>query len=268
MSARRRTHWTRWRRLVQVSIALFYVVLPVLHVFDIRAVTGTLASVRIGGFDLTEPASALSGALASQTLTTTILIGIAPVVLLALAAGPVFCSWICPWGLISEGVDRLRSSLTGKKWSGETWRISRGPRWILLAGLVAVSAVSSLPLIALISAPRAITSLPLEIIYLNVISPVTAIVLLAVLGVEIFAPRRIWCRLLCPVGTTAALLRTPKTLTVRWEESRCACPRVALCHVRCQWGVDPRARDTFDSCTNCVACVEVCPHDALSLGTG
>jgi len=265
MTHRKQHVWTRWRRVVQFTVALFYLALPVLHLFDVRTVAGTLASLRIGSFDLTEPASALAGALASRTFTTTLLIGIAPVVLLALVAGPVFCSWVCPWGLISEGLDKVRNRIAPRKWTGETWRVSRWPRYVLLAVLVALSAAAALPLVALLSAPRAITSLPLEIIYLRMISPLTAIVLLGVLIIELVAPRRIWCRVLCPVGTTAALLRTPKTLSVRWEESRCACPRTAPCHTHCPWGVDPRKKMTYDACTNCMGCVDVCPHDALAL---
>jgi ferredoxin-type protein NapH len=268
VNPRRRTQWTRWRRLVQFSIALFYVILPVLHLFEIRAIAGTLASLRIGPFDLTEPASGLTGALASRTFTTTLLIGVAPVVLLALVAGPVFCSWVCPWGYISEGIDRLRQRIVPAQWKGESWSISRWPRYLVLTTLVLLSVLAALPLVAILSAPRAITSLPLEMIYLRMISPLTAIVLLGVLAIELFAPRRIWCRVLCPVGTTAALLRTPKTLTIRWDESRCLCPKVAPCHVNCPWGVDPRKKSTHDACTNCMTCVDICPHASLAARLG
>lgn len=265
MTKQRQTHWTRWRRIVQFTVVLFYVALPVAHLFDIRAVAGTLASLKVGSFDLTEPASALAGALASRTFTLTMLLGILPVVLLALIAGPVFCSWVCPWGLISEEVDRVRNRVMPQKWQGETWRLSRWPRYVLLALLFATAAFASLPLVALLSAPRAITSLPLEIIYLRMISPLTAILLLGVLAIELFAPRRLWCRVLCPVGASMALLRTSKTLGIRWEESRCACPAHAPCHLGCAWGVDPRKKMTYDACTNCMACVDVCPNDALAL---
>jgi ferredoxin-type protein NapH len=250
---------------VQFVVALFYVALPILHLFDIHGVAGTLASLRIGPIDLTEPASAIAGALASRTFTWTMGIGVAPVVLLALVIGPVFCSWICPWGLISEGIDRVRGRIFGKRWRGESWTISRWPRFVILMLLVCASIGASLPLVSLLSAPRAITALPLEVIYLRTVSPLTAIVLLAVLGIELFAPRRIWCRALCPVGSTAALLRTPKTATIRWEVSRCLCPGVPLCHMSCPWAVDPRRKSTLDACTNCMACVDVCPQDALTL---
>ena len=265
MTLRRKHRWTRWRRTVQFAIALFYVILPVVHLFDVRPVAGTLASLRIGSFDLTEPSSALAAALASRTFTTTLLIGVAPIVLLALIAGPVFCSWVCPWGLISEGIDEARSRVVRQRWAGETWKVSRWPRYALLATLAVLSGAASLPLVALLSAPRAITSLPLEVIYLRMISPLTAIVLLGVLAIELFAPRRLWCRVLCPVGSTAALIRTARTLSVRWDEARCACPATAPCHTICAWGVDPRKKMTYDACTNCLKCVDVCPHDALAL---
>jgi len=257
----KKRRWTRWRRLVQVAVASFYIALPVLHLFDVRAVAGTLASLRVGPIDLTEPASAIAGAVASGTFTRTMLLGIAPVVLLALVLGPVFCSWICPWGLISEGVDAVRQKIAKTKFRV----MSRWPRLVVLAVLVGASVVTSLPLVALLSAPRAITALPLEAIYLRALSPLTAVVLFVLLTIEIVGPRRIWCRVLCPVGTTTALLRTPKTVAIRWDESRCLCPRIAPCHSRCSWGVDPRKKQTLDACTNCMACVDVCPQEALTL---
>ena len=35
---------------------------------------------------------------------------VAPLIL-ALVLGPVFCSWVCPWGFLSEGIDAVRQRL-------------------------------------------------------------------------------------------------------------------------------------------------------------
>lgn len=264
--APRLVRWTFWRRAVQIVILIFYLALPVFHVLGFRALAGNLASLKIGPIDLVEPAAGLSAAVAGRQLGWTLLLGLFPVVLLALVLGPVFCSWICPWGLVSELLDRWVRRGRRRTWPIDRWRLSRWPRLVTILGLLAASAVLASPLLAVVSAPRLLTHLPLEVIYLRVLSPVTGSLLLALLAIELLGPRRVWCRTLCPVGTVAKVLRTPRTVAVRFDETRCLCPTVAQCQNRCPWGIDPRRMSTFDGCTNCLACVEVCP--SASLGTG
>ncbi len=263
-----RGRWTRWRRLCQVLVALFYVFLPWINAQGYRQVVGTLASLKVGPLDLTEPMVGLAAALAGGRVSVVLLVGVAPVVGLALLAGPVFCSWVCPWGLFSEGIDRLRQRLLPRPWRERAWESLRSWRWAALAAVLLLGVVLAMPVAAVISAPRLITSLPLEVIYLGILSPVTAGLLLALLALEVFGPRRLWCRALCPVGALANYLRTPKTLAVRFTPDRCLCPRVPLCHLHCPWGIDPRQAGRFDGCSNCLACVDGCPSGALTVGWG
>jgi len=266
-SAPRRT-WTRWRRLCQALVALFYLLLPWLNSLGFRPLAGTLASLKIGSFDLTEPAAGLAAALAGGRVSAVLLLGVAPVVGLALLAGPVFCSWVCPWGLLSEGVDRLRQRLRPRPWREREWVRLRTGRWTILAGVLLLGVLVAMPVAAVISAPRLITSLPLEVVYLGILSPVTGGLLLALLALEVFGPRRLWCRALCPVGALANLLRIPTTLAVRFAPERCLCPRLPLCHIHCPWGIDPRHAGRYDGCSNCLACVDGCPSGALTVGLG
>jgi len=267
-SSAQRRQWTRWRRLCQALVALFYLLLPWLNVHGYRQVVGTLASLKIGSLDLTEPAAGLAAALGAGRVSVVLLVGVAPVVGLALLAGPVFCSWVCPWGLLSEGVDRLHQRLLPRPWRERAWVRVRTVRWAMLAAALLLGGLLAMPLAAVISAPRLITSLPLEVIYLRILSPVTAGLLLALLALEVFGPRRLWCRALCPVGALANYLRFPKTLAVRFAPERCLCPRLPLCHLHCPWGIDPRQAGRFDGCSNCLACVDGCPSGALTVGWG
>ncbi len=229
---------------------------------------GTLASLKIGSFDLTEPAAGLAAVLAAGRVGAVLLLGMAPVVGLALLAGPVFCSWVCPWGLLSEGVDRLRQRFRPRPWRERAWVRVRTVRWAMLATALLLGGLLAMPLAAVISAPRLITSLPLEVVYLRILSPVTAGLLVALLALEVAGPRRLWCRALCPVGALANYLRGPQTLAVRFAPERCLCPRLPLCHVHCPWGIDPRQANRYDGCSNCLACVDGCPSGALTVGLG
>lgn len=268
MSRERNRAWGRRRRAVQIAAALFYLALPVAHLAGLRAVAGNLAALRIGPLDLIEPAAGLSGAISAGTITLGLALGLLPVVLLALTLGPVLCSWICPWGLVSELVDKLPWRARRHPWGRVAWRDLRWPRAVVLACLVMAGMVLASPLAATISAPRLVTNLPLELIYLRILSPVTGGLLLALLALELFGPRRIWCRALCPVGSTANYLRTPLTLAPRFDSTSCHCPGRPPCQTDCPWGIDPRVMKTYDGCTNCFACIETCPSGSLDSAFG
>ncbi|HHN75405.1 MAG TPA: 4Fe-4S binding protein, partial [Acidobacteria bacterium] len=158
-----RPRWTRWRRASQLLFAAFFVLLPVsARWWGQTVVLGTLASLHIGPLALVDPAAGLASILASRSVQLSLLGGMVLPALLALVLGPVFCSWVCPWGLISELLDKLpgRRPRAGARPAGHR-------RWLWLGGLMLASALLGLPLAALISAPRLITQLPLELIYLG-----------------------------------------------------------------------------------------------------
>lgn len=256
--------WTFWRRCSQAGIGLFYLALPVAAIKGVTAVAGSLASLRLGPVDLTEPAAGFSAALAAWSVPAALVIGLVPVVALALTLGPVYCSWVCPWGAVSEGLDRLRFRRARRTWAGQPWVRARRVRPAVLVLVLALSAVLGVPLAALISAPRLLTTLPLEVFFLRVCSPVTGGLLLALVAYELMGPRRSWCRMLCPVGALANYLRTPRTLTVQFDHHACLCPPQPQCHAACAWGIDPRAMMRYDGCTNCLACIDRCPSGSLT----
>ena len=55
---------------------------------------------------------------AARRRSGSLLLGVALPLLLAVALGPVFCSWACPFGLLSEALDGLRGRLAGR---GRRW---------------------------------------------------------------------------------------------------------------------------------------------------
>ena len=260
-----RPRWTRWRRASQLLFVAFFVLLPVsARWWGQTVVLGTLASLHIGPLALVDPAAGLASILASRSVQLSLLGGMVLPALLALVLGPVFCSWVCPWGLISELLDKLpgRRPRAGARPAGRR-------RWLWLGGLMLASALLGLPLAALISAPRLITQLPLELIYLGGAS-VGTVSWLVVLGVlEIVLPRRSWCRWLCPVGSVLVLIRLPWTLTVGWHANTCQ-PGLkgTNCVKVCSWRLDPRHLRAYDGCTNCGACIEGCPTTPGSLCFG
>lgn len=257
--------WTPLRRTVQLLVALLYLVLPWLHRAGFRGVMGNLASLKLGPVDLLEPASALSVMLAFGKITGQLLLAALPVLVLALVLGPVFCSWVCPYGLLSEGLDylKIRTFRLHRTWTAEGYRKLRSVRVAGLLVFLLASVFMASPLVAWLAPPRLVTALPQELFYLGVHPWVTGVLLLLWLAVELLLPRRWVCRALCPVGALWNFLRTPWTLKVRFNPSLCVDPKVAPCHLHCPWGIDPRFMGPFDGCTNCLRCVEGCPSNAL-----
>jgi len=266
---RRRFPWTPIRRTVQAAVLLLYLAVPLANARGLRPLLGNMASLRLGPVDLTEPAAALSALLASRGVAPLglLLLGVALPLLLAVALGPVFCSWACPFGLLSELADGLRRRLPGgggRRWSpGAAERAGR-VRWIALAALLLGSLLLGSPLAAILQGPRAVTAAAQEALYLGVVSAGGAGLLGALLLADLLLPRRLLCRALCPAGAVLVPLRAPASLRVGFAAERCRCPAEAPCLHGCAWGVDPRRERRTDGCTLCGDCVEHCPTAALA----
>ena len=259
-AATRRPRYTRWRRVSQLAVAAFFVLLPFA---GSTRIAGSLVALATGPVDLVEPASALSAALAAHALPRSLLVAVVPLLALALVLGPVYCSWACPFGLTSELVDR--SLRRERRWVGRPSASARRTRIAALLALLGASLLLGVPLAALIAPPRLATVLPLELRAAGAVSLVTAALLMGVVALELAGPRRVICRALCPAGAVAALLRVRATLAPRLDQTRCRCPDVAPCFQACPWGIDPRSMRPRDGCTTCLVCVERCPSQALSV---
>jgi ferredoxin-type protein NapF len=162
------------------------------------------------------PLVALGGALAARSASLLTVLAL-PVVLLAWWIPRVLCAYVCPVGLLQEGVARLRGRPR-----------PAGPKlpavgvWLALATFA--GAALGYPLFLWLD-PFAIFNSGLNAWRL----PLTATSLLPGLGLPAllvleFAVPQLWCRRLCPLGATQDLLRRMRRTWARVTRRRETAP--------------------------------------------
>ncbi len=245
--------WTVARRCVQLAVvALLASPLWSREVFE-----GTLASASLLGLKLSDPLATLQVLLLTGTLSLSLLIGSATVLIFyGLLGGRVFCGWVCPVHLLTDLTDLLPWTKRLRCWplSGKTAALVAALLLSLLFGVPAFETVSPIGI--------AVRSLTFG-------GGLGALVLLLVVLTELLLARRAWCRSLCPLGGLYALLGRVGPLRVAYDGGRCIhCGRCsATCFVpevlepSLQSGA---ARVTAGDCSRCGACIGVCPTAALT----
>lgn len=224
---------------------------------------GNLSSGELFGLNLADPLAFFQATLASRLFVPSFFV--AAVIVAAfyfVVGGRTFCGWVCPVGLITELMDKLRCRLgTGRR----TFPLS-GTRWSLWT-VIAVSLLAGVPLFEIVSpigmAARAIMFSSWQPLFF----------LLAIVVVEVAIARRIWCRSLCPVGGLYALLGRFSPLKIGFTKDRCtacgACSEVCPVEEVLEPSLVHGARQVVSGdCIRCGDCSDVCPTRALTVTTG
>jgi ferredoxin len=206
----------------------------------------------------------------------------------SLAFGRVYCSILCPLGVLQDVLSRLKPKRRFRFAPGRTW-----PRLAALA-LFLLAFATGLPLLFGLLEPysafgRIATDVfapvwasggngldlaagrmdsfavgPTPVWQKGLAALAAAIATLAVLAVLVWKGGRIWCNLLCPVGTLLGQVHRAAILRPRLDGEKCAhcgrCERV--CKAQC---IDAKA-GTLDAgrCVSCFNCLKTCRQGALT----
>jgi ferredoxin-type protein NapH len=240
---------------------------------DLQMVEGTLNGSRLFGFHLIDPFTALEIFAAEHHFHINVIIGsVTLIVFYLLVGGKAYCSWVCPYGLLSEIGERIHQILVRKKIIKEH-RFNPNIRFIFWVIFLVAAAVDGYLVFEVINPigylSRAITyGWSLAFIWVFV-----------VLAIEIFYSRRAWCKYICPVGTTYNMLGWVSATKVQWDMNKCdhcgAC--LSACfedHVlefikpkydkkRAEKGIEKQVVVNGD-CTLCGRCFDVCHTDAYN----
>ncbi|MDR3175925.1 MAG: 4Fe-4S binding protein [Desulfovibrio sp.] len=257
-----------FRRAAQVGIALLFAVIPFLNRQGMTFLAGNFFYFEAAGAPLADPLSTLQVALGAFSLTPSAGLGAGLVLLLALLMGPVFCAWICPYGLFSELAHGIASACgRGAKKTAADASVpfpSFAPKaFLVCAGLPAVLFFAPVPLLNYLSMPGWYALVMQHIAFYGEILPGALAFISVLLAVESLSGRRLWCLYLCPqsvlISLAAAVL--PGRLRVRFNGKSCICRGPENpCRGRCSLGLDPRAvqRKSRLYCVNCGDCIDAC----------
>jgi len=221
----------------------------------------------------TDPLAAIEILLASKTLHVQMLIGAGITAGFAVLAGPVFCGWVCPLGLVLDLNQSLRNfalRLMGKRHRKKHPVPTTVPpiiRYGLLGIVFGFAVLAQIPLFQILS--------PINLLIRGIIFvTVPGLILVAViLVVEYFQPR-LWCRALCPLGALYSLLGRFGLLRVRVNSTLAGKTPCRQCSIRCPMGIRVMEEYTVNykpsisnsACTRCGDCIDVCPKGVLRLG--
>jgi ferredoxin-type protein NapH len=221
---------------------------------------GTLWSMRVGGVDLTDPLAAAEMMSASKTVYVPIILSALLPLIATLLLGRVFCSWICPAGLLFEITGKLRKLLRFAELPPPDVKFSHRNKYMLLAVGLVVVAVVGLPVFAMIYPPAVISRLVHAWIFGTALTGMLALLALIVLF-EVAVSPRWWCRTMCPGGALYALAGWPRLLRVKLDPLRCT--GCKACIPVCEPGINPILQSDGIECDNCGVCIRHCGDDAL-----
>ena len=224
---------------------------------------GSLSSSSIFGLTLLDPFATLQMAAATKEFALDWLLGALPVLLAyGLVRGRAFCGWACPVNLLLEGIDWLRVKL-GLKVADHA--MPRRTKLFVALGILVLSAASTT---LVFEAFNPISAINKAILFGSLTGLVT---LGAIVVLELFWARRVWCRALCPLGGFYEALGTVGLVSVKMDHDACThcgrCSKVCLADPEILGpaleGEKPRV--VAGDCMLCGECVDACPTRALSI---
>lgn len=272
----------RLRRLAQIAALLLLAVLPWLNRGGFTGMKGSLFAFDFFGLPFADPLGAAQIALSGIVPGLRLAVGAFVVLIVALCLGRIFCSWLCPFGFLSELVHGIRDKRPSKPLRhGFRSRAAIALLGLALVPLIGFPLLNQLSLpgglsLGLLTAASPLSSKTIHTVLEHVLFfAVPFLPVFAVLIAELATGRRLWCRWVCPQSVLPALMaRLPLAPRLQRTLSRCVCKGEPACRRACPLGLDPRNPRSSSplECTNCGACVLACSRihggglSALELG--
>ena len=175
----------------------------------------------------------------------------------------VFCSWVCPFGLLTEYLNRLHKLIFRRNIKVTPWLDYplRSLKYLLLAFFLwaIVLNMNAAALDYFIYSPYNMVADIKMLKFFTDITPLAFWVLVALVVLSILV-RNFWCRYLCPYGALLGVLSFISILKVHHNVKTCTncqkCTRTCLVDIK----VHKTTSVISDECHACLKCVAVCPE--------
>ncbi len=245
------------RKISQLFFLLLIVGIPILNLIEIYFINGSFISLTVGDLAISDPLAVFQAIFLSHKIVPLMLISILIPILIVILFGRVWCSYACPYFLMTEFIDKIKLKLNIK--SVRNKNINTNKQNIIRYGLLVIGfiviGILGVPLLYLISPPSVISTQMIMIIkHLTFTSEV--IILLLIIIVEIFFIYRFACRYLCPTGTLLSLFQF-KNFGLKVEHIG-SCSECKACIKECPLMLDPKIDGNSKQCNNCGICVDSC----------
>lgn len=235
---------------------------------------GSPWSGRYFGVNFTDLLAGVESLSTARTATTVLLVGLLIPFVGTLLLGRVFCSWICPMGLLFELAHKLRAVLGFLEIRPANVRLWHGNKYVLLVVGLVLGAIGGIPLLHYLYPPAILGreshtfvmtlfdraeagSMGFALVGLSG----AAVFLVALMLFEVAVAPRAWCAALCPGGAVYALLGRFRPVRIRRRAE--ACTLCAKCDIACPMALHPMTDRTGMECDNCGICRDVCPEKCL-----
>ena len=183
------------------------------------------------------------------------------ILLMSLAFGKVFCSWLCPVGFLSEKLADFGERIFKRKIRMHPVpdSILRSIKYLLLAFLVYILAgMGTLALKSFLDGGYNVVA-DIKMYYFFAKMDIVSLIVVAVLILFSVIFRGFWCRYLCPYGALLGITALLSPSKIRRNENSCIdcskCSKACPSFIR----VDKVKTVISDECTTCLKCVDACP---------
>ena len=202
-----------------------------------------------------------------QLLPAILAINVVVVVGILLAVflvGRLYCSVVCPMGILQDFFTWLHKLLLHKK----KFTYHKPQNWIRYSvlALFVLLMVLGLNGIAVLIAPYSAYGRMVTGLFSTGLPLVVAIVTLVVIFCFSFFYGRLWCNTVCPVGSLLGLVSKYSLFGIQIDRSKCVGCRKCenACKAMC---INIEGGKTVDGsrCVDCFNCLKKCKHGAISL---